>query len=246
MKLTVLGCSGSFPSARSPASSYLLEHDGHRIVLDLGSGALGALARHADPYAVDAVLLSHLHPDHCADLAGYYVMRRYRPEGAAPALPVRGPAGAAERFGQLYGPRQSSDDQPDFDFVDHADTYQVGPFEITTRRVVHPVTAYALRVSAGGRTLVYSGDTGACDALVELSRGADLALYEASFVGTDNPPGLHLTGWEAGEHATRAGIGRLALTHLVAWYDPEQVRAEAVSRFDGDLELVEPGASYEV
>jgi ribonuclease BN (tRNA processing enzyme) len=244
MKLTVLGCAGSFPSAQSPASSYLLEHDGHRIVLDLGSGALGALQRHADPYDLDAAVLSHLHPDHCADLTGLYVMRRYRPTGAAPTLPVYGPVETADRFAKMYGPREP--DAADFAFTEHTDAYRIGPFEVRTTRVVHPVTAYAVRVSAGGRTVVYSGDTGECDGLVELSRGADLALYEASFVGSDNPPGIHLTGRQAAQHATRAGVGRLVLTHLVAWHDPALVEGEAAAAYDGDLSVAAPGTSYEV
>ena len=83
MKLTVVGCSGSYPGPDSPASCYLLEseHEGRtwRILLDLGSGALGALHRYVDPLAVDGVFLSHLHADHCLDLAGYYVLRRFHP-----------------------------------------------------------------------------------------------------------------------------------------------------------------------
>ena len=87
------------PAPTSPASCYLVqaEADGRtwNLLLDLGSGALGPLQRHLSPDDLDAVLLSHLHPDHCVDLCGLYVMRRYRPGGARPAdrLPVHGPAG---------------------------------------------------------------------------------------------------------------------------------------------------------
>ena len=102
MKLTVIGCSGSYPGPESPASCYLLEadHDGRtwRIVLDLGNGALGALHRYADPLTIDAVLLSHLHADHCIDLTSYYVLRKYHPGGALPRIPVWGPQGVARRM----------------------------------------------------------------------------------------------------------------------------------------------------
>lgn len=247
MRLTVLGCAGSFPSGDSPASGYLVEHDGHRIVLDLGSGAFGALQRHADPYAIDAVLLSHLHPDHCADLTGYYVARRYRPEGAPQPLPVHGPPGSAERFAQMYGPREPAGMHEDFLFQQHQEAYDVGPFRISVARVAHPVTAYALRVEAGGKALVYSGDTGPTDALVALARGADLALFEASFRdGDDNPPGIHLTAGEAAALANAAGVRRLVLTHLVAWNDREESRASAAAAYDGDLQLAEAGAAYDV
>ena len=113
--------------------------------------------------------------------------------------------------------------------------------------MVHPVPAYAIRVEAGGRSLVYSGDTGATDALVELARGCDLALFEASFLsGRSNPPDLHLTAREAGDHARRAEAGRLVLTHLVAWNDPGASRAEAALAYGGDLTLAAPGASYDL
>ncbi len=247
MRLTVLGCAGSFPSAHSPASSYLLEHDDHRIVLDLGSGAFGALQRHADPYRLDAVVLSHLHPDHCADLCGYYVAQAYHPDGPRPPVAVRGPVGTADRAAAMFGMRAEPGMRGAFAFADHGPAYEIGPFRIETTPVVHPVPAYALRVSAGGRTLVYSGDTAATPALVEAARRADLALFEASFLQSgQNAPGVHLTAREAGEHARAAGVPRLVLTHLVAWNDPAHSRAEAAAAYDGELHLAEPGATYAV
>ena len=97
MRLTIVGCSGSYPGPDSPASCYLLEHDGHRILLDMGNGSVGALHRYGDPYDLDAILISHLHVDHCIDLTSYYVMRTWHPDGAHPCLPVYGPAGTQER-----------------------------------------------------------------------------------------------------------------------------------------------------
>ena len=120
MRLTIVGCSGSFPGPESPASCYLVEapYDGRtfRLLLDLGSGALGALQRHADLGEIDAVALSHLHPDHCLDLCGYYVVRKYHPAGARPRLAVYGPEGTSERMARAYDlPRdQGMDEQFDF------------------------------------------------------------------------------------------------------------------------------------
>jgi ribonuclease BN (tRNA processing enzyme) len=113
--------------------------------------------------------------------------------------------------------------------------------------VVHPVTAYALRVEAGGRTLAYSGDSGVCHGLVDTARDADLFLSEASFVeGAPNPPDLHLTGAEAGRTATDARSRRLLLTHIPPWHDPEKVLAEAVGTYDGDVGLAMVGKAYDV
>lgn len=246
MRLTVIGCSGSFPGPDSPASCYLVEHDGTRLVLDLGNGALGPLARHADLRTIDAVALTHLHADHCIDLTTYYVARKYHPDGAPPALPVHGPKGTGRRVADAY--RTSPRDPLEalgqvFQFNDLTpEPIRVGPFVITVARVEHPVPAFAFRVEADGRALVYSGDTGPTDALVELARGADLALFEASNLSdVVNPPKLHLTARQAAEHARAAGVPRLLLTHLVSWNDPERSLAEGREAFDGEVALAIPG-----
>ena len=127
----------------------------------------------------------------------------------------------------------------EFDFLPYgSEPVRVGPFTVTPRRVVHPVTAYALRVEAGGRTLAYSGDSGMCHGLEETALSADLFLCEASFMeGAPNPPDLHLTGAEAGRAATDAGVSRLVLTHIPPWHDAEKVLAEAVVTYEGPIEL---------
>ena len=247
MRLTIVGCAGSFPGPESPASCYLLEHDGHRIVLELGNGSFGALQRCADVYDIDAVLLSHLHADHCLDLTSYYVARRYHPDGPKPRIPVLGPAGTAERMARAYDMPRDPGMTAEFEFRDHAAVTEVGPFTIRTAPANHPVEAYSMRVEAGGSSLVFSGDTGATDELVRLGEGADLALFEASWPSrASNPPDLHMSAAEAADHATRAGIDRLVLTHLVPWYDSAECLAEAAAVFDGELSLAAPGAVYDL
>jgi ribonuclease BN (tRNA processing enzyme) len=248
VQLTVLGCAGTFPSATSPCSGYLVEHGGFRLVVDLGAGALGALQRHVGLLDVDAVYVSHLHADHCIDLVAYSYARRYHPDGVPAPLPVYGPAGTRERICASFEtpPRDGLLDVFDFREVPPG-TRTIGPFEVATVRTNHPVECHALRISAGGRSLTYSGDTGECPELVELARGTDVFLCEASWAHSDDsPPGIHLSGRQAGEHAQAAGVGRLLLTHLVAWADPAAVAAEARERFDGEVALAECGATQEV
>jgi ribonuclease BN (tRNA processing enzyme) len=252
MRLTIVGCSGSFPGPESPASCYLVEapYDGRtfRLLLDLGSGSLGALQRHADLDEIDAVALSHLHPDHCMDLCGYYVVRKYHPTGARPRLAVYGPEGTSERMARAYDlPRDQGMDEQ-FAFATYPETsFEVGPFTLDVMRVDHPVPAYAIRVTHDGRSLVYSGDTGQCTALDEIAKGCDVFLCEASFMeGAVNPPGLHLTGREAAETAERAGVGRLLLTHVPPWHQPDAVLTDAVPHFDGPVSLVSSGSSYDI
>lgn len=251
MRLTVIGCSGSYPSAASAASCYLVEHDGSSLVLDLGSGALGPLAAAVDLAAIDAVLLSHLHADHCLDLTGMYVYRAYHPDGPRSPLPVHGPSGTQRRIADAYRTRPGEAVRgldTVYRFIDHIEQpLRIGPFTVTVVRVAHPVPAYALRVEAGGRSLVYSGDTGPTPALVRLATDCDVALFEASFRANEhNPPDLHLTGVQAGLAATEARAGRLILTHLVAWNDPRATLVDGRNGFDGDVALAAPGMVVDI
>lgn len=246
MQLTVIGCSGSFPSPASPASCYLVEHGDDALVLDLGNGSLGPLMAAIDLDRISGILLSHLHPDHCLDMTSLHVARTYHPDGpAARALPVYGPTQTEQRVAAAY--RARPDEQVNglnrtFRFVDHQPRTRIGPFTVTTTRVDHPVEAYAIRVSVDGSSLVFSGDTGPTPALVELARGADLALFEASFLERpDNPRNLHLTAREAGQHATEAAVGHLVLTHLVSWNDRQRSETEGRGAYRGPLDLATPG-----
>jgi ribonuclease BN (tRNA processing enzyme) len=248
VRLTVLGCSGSVPGPESPASAYLVEHDGFRLLLDLGSGALGALQRHADPAAVDAVVLSHLHPDHCLDLAPYVVWRRYGTADRLPRLPVLGPAGTHDRLAAAYDPAARAGLRDVFAFAAlMPGERELGPFRLRFERVVHPVETHAVRVEAGGRALAYSGDTAPSAGLVRLAEGADVLLCEASYLdGQPYPPSLHLSGREAGEHAAKAGVGRLLVTHVPPWVDRDRVGAEATAAFPGPTGLVSAGDRHEL
>jgi len=247
VKLTVLGCSGSVPSPTSPASSYLVEHDGYRLLLDLGSGAFGPLQRHADPAAIDAVLLSHLHPDHFIDLCPYVVYRLYGPAGRLPAIPLLGPAGTHDRLALAHDPNNRGGLHKVFSFAAVTPgERELGPFRLRFARVQHTVETHAVRVEAGGRSLTYSGDTAACDALVELAAGCDTLLCEASWADEGpHPASLHMSGREAGEHAAKAGVGRLLVTHVPPWSNRDRIGAEAAAKFAAS-ELVTPDASYEI
>lgn len=250
MKLTVLGCSGSLPGPLSPASSYLVEAGGARVVVDLGSGALSELQRRVGYQGldeIDAILISHLHADHYMDLCGYYVAMHYGPRRPRRRVPIWGPDQTAERLAVAYGDDTSPGMSAEFDFHVYPDgPFQVGPFTVRVAKVAHPVPAFAIRLEHGGSSLVYSADTGPTPALVDLARGADLFLCEAAFrPREDNPPDLHLTGRQAGEHARAAGVGQLVVTHVPPWGDTEQAVDEARSAFDGPVQAARLGAVWE-
>jgi ribonuclease BN (tRNA processing enzyme) len=246
MQLTVIGCSGSFPGPDSPASCYLLEAEGFRLVMDFGNGALGVLQQYAGLFEVDAVCVSHLHADHCVDLGAYWVARQYAPGGPQPPIPVYGPAGTVERVAGVLlgsGETEAASVRERFDVRDlTVGTCEIGPFRITTDHMNHPVETFGFRVEHAGWKLAYSADTGETGALVRLAEGVDVLLSEASFQDSDNnPPNLHLSARQAGEHAARAGVGQLVLTHLVPWNDGERSLAEAAGTYRGPLSAATSG-----
>ncbi|HEU5126450.1 MAG TPA: MBL fold metallo-hydrolase [Glycomyces sp.] len=252
MKLTVIGCAGSFPAPDTPCSAYLVEAGGFRLLLDFGTGSLGELQKHLDPHLLDAVIVTHLHADHFFDTCAYAVMRRYYAPGASRRpLPLYGPAGVAERLVVSYGGQgelcpPSLRDVYDFHELEPG-AFDLGPMTVTVDRVAHPVETFGVRVEHAGSSLAYSSDTGPCEALESLAAHCDVLLAEASYLeNRENPKGVHLTGKDAGDYATKAGAGRLLLTHLVEPWNPrETTLAEARGAYAGPVEAVRPGQVYE-
>jgi ribonuclease BN (tRNA processing enzyme) len=185
--LTVLGCSGSVPGPGAPASGYLLEAEGFLLGIELGNGTFSELQSRRDPFELDALLFSHLHADHCSDFSALSVYRRYHPrptiDPRANKLPVHAPAEAPTRFSAQYGT-----DEADRAITDLSDVYdfqpivpgkfQIGPFEVVAVPAAHPCESYSFRISHGGRSFGYTGDTGITQALPELVHGVDTFMAE--------------------------------------------------------------------
>jgi len=252
VRITVLGCSGSVVGPDSPASGYLLTaEDTPPLVLDFGGGVLGALQRYVDPNDVH-ILLSHLHADHCLDLPGLFVWRRYHPTPATERGLMYGPSDTWTRLAAASSPLGGDlDDFADiFEVHEWADgqAIRIGALSVLPRLVSHPTESFGLRITdPSGATLVYSGDTGMCESLAELATGADVFLCEASWTDSpERPKHLHLSGAEAGRVAKRAGVGELLLTHIPPWTSREDVIAEAKAEFDGPVHAVVPGEAIEV
>lgn len=261
MMLTVVGNTGSFPGPHSPASCYLLsgeDHEGRmwRIVLDMGNGALGVLQRHMDLQDIDAVMVSHLHPDHCVDLGGLHVAIKWDPRGwSAGTVPLYGPSRLHEYLNNLHCLPEDHSMVTEFDFHvwREREPVSVGPFTVTPYTVAHPCPEpYALRVAydgpVGPSVLTYSGDTDHCDGLVAAARDADLFLCEAAYQEgrEDHLRGIHLTGRRAGAAAAQARVRQLLLTHLPVWNSPTRARREAQLEFHGPVGIAEPAYTYKI
>lgn len=222
--------SGSFPGPDSPASCYLVEDGTTKILLDLGNGALGALQKYIDIYDLDAVFLSHLHADHCADVGALYVAIRYFPLGTKEPVAVYGPSGTPQRLTDSYGPTDPPGVLGFLDVHEFSDGDQIciGSITITAIKVDHIIDGFAFKVEAGDRTFVYSGDTDTCTQLVDAATGADLALFEAAFIESlPYQRQIHMTGKTAAQVAVAAGVERLILTHIPPWNDVEETLTDA-------------------
>ena len=235
MRLTVLGGCGAWPEAGQACSGYLVEHDGFRLVVDLGYATVPRLLTWTTADRVDAVFISHGHPDHCADLNPLLRARALRDDPPTP-LPVYALSGALDAVLALDRPGLLAGAYVLREFA-AGDGFDIGPFRAETRRLPHWVPNAGVRLSAGGRVLAYTGDTGPSPEIAELGRGADLLLAEATYV--DQVPEnsrLYLTSARhAGRQATQAGAKHLLLTHLWPSTDPVAARAAAYDEYNGQI-----------
>jgi ribonuclease BN (tRNA processing enzyme) len=246
MRLTVLGACGAWPDAGQACSGYLVEHDGFRLLLDVGYATVPRLLQRASADSIDAVFVSHGHPDHCADLNPLLRARALR-EDPPPPLPIYALPGALDAVLALDRPGMLDSAYRVQEFI-AGDELRIGPFRAETRLLPHFVPNAGIRLAADGRVLVYTGDTGPSPELVALAREADLLLAEATYV--DQVPEdsrRHLSSArQAGLQAAEAGARQLVLTHLQPGTDPQAARAAAGDGYDGRTDVATAGLVHDV
>jgi ribonuclease BN (tRNA processing enzyme) len=244
--LRVLGGCGAWPAAGQACSGYLLEHDGFRLLIDPGYAVLPRLLRYAEAEGVDAVFVSHGHPDHCADLNPLLRARALR-DDPPPALPVFALPGALDAVLALDRPGMLAD-AIDLRPFEAGESFAIGPLAIETRALPHSVPNAGVRLTTECRSIAYTGDAAPDPALVDLARNADLLLAEASFVdalpGEDRP--TLSSARDAGRQATHAGVGALVLTHLLPGTDRRRSAAAARAGFGGPVRVARPGLTMSV
>jgi ribonuclease BN (tRNA processing enzyme) len=240
-RLTVLGGCGAWPRAGDACSGFLLESDGYRLVLDLGYATVPRLLQHLGPAEVDAVYVTHGHPDHCADLNPLLRARVLRDDPAGP-LPVHAPRGALDKVLALDRPGMLDDGYRLHEFTP-GDRLDIGPFAAETRLLPHSVPNAGVRLTAAGRVVAYTGDCGPHPDVPRLADGADLFIAEASHADRvpDDNLGTLSSARDAGEQAARAGAHRLLLTHLMPGTDPQQALAAAAQTYPGPIDIATPG-----
>lgn len=248
MKLTVLGASGTWPAPGGATCGYLVQHEDTNVWLDAGTGTFAKLQEYIPVGDLAAIVVSHGHPDHFVDVVPCFYARHYGRMGD-PALPFYSPEGFMELASLLVseGGRNVMAEAFDFRTLRGGEHFQVGPMSVEAFEMTHiGVRALGYRIEAGGTVLAYTGDTGPCDAAVDLARDADLFLAEATYQDASNMMPFHLSATQAGEVAKAAGATRLMLTHLTPDLDPEVSRREAGATFEGVIDIATQGLAVEV
>ncbi|WP_432971345.1 MBL fold metallo-hydrolase [Dactylosporangium sp. CA-233914] len=268
MRLLPLGRLAGMPAAGEASSGYLVESGGTRIMLDAGPGTAVAVSRHlADPRPLDGVFISHLHTDHLLDVLpiGKMLLRRrlhgdlgagrVEIDETVPRVPLFVPGGARavlDRYAALFPVTTHPLLDRAFDLAFEVIEYQpgevrrVGELSLRFELLRHVAPDCGVRVEAGGRSLVYTGDTGVTPALPELAQGADLLLSESTLRQTDTTGHGHLSSGDAARAAREAGVGTLVLTHFAS-PDPaehEWHRSRAAEVFDGPVGIARIGRPH--
>lgn len=248
MRLTVLGSSASYAGPGQAGSGYLVESDGARVLFDCGPGVIANLQRVCDPLTLDAVFVTHNHPDHIVDLYALQAMLRYAPQGPADPVALWTPPELFERLACLLSDRGARELREAFDDRDLSacDPIMVKNLRITPYPVAHTDPTFAIVAEADGVRLCYTADTMPGAAVLSAARGSDLLLAEATLPQQYAGRAPHLTAAEAGALATDAGVGELVLTHVWPTNDRALMVAEAAALYAGPVSVATELASYEV
>ncbi|MEK6189639.1 MAG: MBL fold metallo-hydrolase [Carnobacterium alterfunditum] len=230
MKLTILGYWGGYPTKNSGTSSYLLETENYHLLIDVGSASLIALEDHLDPLQLDAVILSHYHYDHIADLGVLQFTRQLKRMKnnleRAPMFPIYGHQGDNENFKRL-----TMDTVSEGIAYDERQKLYIGPFEIQFMRTLHPVECYAMRIVEikTGKVLVYTADSGYLPDFITFSKEADVLLADTNFFNGMENHRVHMSAAEVGRIAKEADVKKVILTHLPQVGDLELLKAQVIN-----------------
>ncbi|MEW9677178.1 MBL fold metallo-hydrolase [Lentibacillus sp. L22] len=242
MKVTVIGYWGGFPGVKEATSGYLLQHDGFHLLLDCGSGVLAQLQAFINVEELDAVLLSHYHHDHVADIGPLQFGRLVKTylKSNMESLPIYGHALDSDKFNHLTYKNATTGIAYDPD-----QTLKIGPFMIEFIETKHPVTCYAMRITAGDTVVVYTADTSMFPELVAFSKGADLLISECSlYQEQDGLPMGHMNSVDVGQLANDADVSELLLTHLPHYGDHQDLLHQAKEIYHGKIALASTGWTW--
>jgi len=241
------------PRPGGACSAYLLQTNDAAVLLDIGPGSVGKLQLATDYARLDAIVISHMHADHFFDLVPLRQGLKYGPLARDERLPVFVPPGGRAALAALRGAVAPNAPADFFEAAFATQEYSpMEPLCIKDLRLCfaptrHYIEGFAVRAGRDGASVTYSSDTAPCDAVVELARDSSLFLCEASLgLSSEDGERGHSSAEEAGEMASRAGVGRLVLTHYGAAYSAAALVEAAKRRFNGPVEAADDGAQFSV
>ncbi len=243
LRVTVLGFSGSYAAPGGACSGYLVESGEARFWVDCGAGTLANLQVHLDLNDLDAIFVSHHHPDHFAELPIVYNTFKWYLHRSN--VPVYAPASVRDMADMITG--NPTADVFEWHVMGDGDRIVVADTEIWFARTEHTIENLATRYSVAGQTLVYTGDTGPGWDMAAFAGGADFLIGEATMLARQEDPDIpHISSRQLGERAAQAGVGRLLPTHIMPGNDPAEHVLEAAEAFGGTTELPMIGKRFEV
>lgn len=237
MRLTVLGSAASHAGKGQACAGHFLEAGGARVLFDCGNGVLANLYSVGDPYGLDAVFITHNHPDHYVDLYSMQSMLRYAPQGTAGPVALYTPGDLFERMQVLLSDRGGTEMREAFANVVLApgESAVLGDLTVTPFAVEHTPPSFALVAEADGVRLCYTADTSPCDGVYDAARGVDLLVAEATLPEEYAGAAPHMTASQAGELARESGAGALVLVHVWPTNDRAEMARQAAEQFDGPV-----------
>jgi len=243
LSITVLGSSGSYASAQNPCTGYLVRTEDTTVLLDCGPGTLGPLQDAMAIESLDAIVLTHCHPDHWLELPVIRNVFSYFME--RPPIPVYGTAETKAMYDAIT--IGGKGDALQWSTIDESSELSIGDQEWSFGVADHPVETLGPYVVADGRRFVFTSDSGPGWSFRGDMGSVDLALMDASHLSEyENQQIPHMSAREAGERARDAGVKKLVLTHLVPGSDPDAHRAEAEAAYGGSVDVALSGDTFTV
>lgn len=244
MDITTIGIWGGYPNKNEATSSFLIEQDGFRCLIDCGSGVLAAVQNYTELRDLDAVIITHYHPDHIADIGvlQHAAMVGMQLKEWNTPLPIYGHNRDVAGFESLSYKGVTEGRE-----LDVSEPVQIGPWEVSFCETVHPVYCLALKFTSNGTSAVFTSDTAWKEELVDFAAEADFIAAESNlyekYIGIIQG---HMSGRQAGELAARAGVKQMVLTHLPQYGELGEILQAAKTAFTGPVEFAEIGKTYRI
>ncbi|NLV90882.1 MAG: MBL fold metallo-hydrolase [Firmicutes bacterium] len=252
MRLRIVGCHSPFALAGQVTPGYLVESDGTRILLDCGFGVVSGLSKYIAVESLTSVVISHLHPDHSADLIplGFALMVAKSEGKLEPPMKVFVPQGGSEIFHsvlQVQG-NLAREVLSGMELIEYqGETIEVDNLTLQLAPTGHRMNCHCVRISTGTKSLGYTADTAYQEELASIFAGVDLLLAEAGAVSEEQAKAAsHMLPEEAGKLGEETKAGKLVLTHFLPGTDTEDVAKRARTTYSGELIIAEEGLLVEV